>query len=115
MRAVSAERRQALNLDPLEASEWARRLKQTEHTCGCKSGAALMLAAIVGWPVWVVLSGIPRASLSIAGAVLTYAGVVIASAVIGKLAGIAAGRLRHRRVKHQLACRLAGLAAEQRS
>ena len=98
-------------LNPVEASEWARRLKQTERTCGCKSGAVMMLGAIIGWPVWVIASGLPNGVLSIGTAVLTYIGVVVGSAVVGKLAGLATGRLRHRRLKRQFAQRLAGVAA----
>lgn len=100
-----------MNLDPAEASEWARRLKQSERTCGCKSGAIMMLVAVIGWPIWVIASGLPDGLLSIGAAVLTYIGVVVGSAVVGKLAGIATGRLRHRRQKRQFAQRLAGVAA----
>jgi hypothetical protein len=96
-------------LEPDEAQEWRRRLKRTARPCGCKSGAVAMLVALVAWPIYVVVSGVPTAPLSVLWAVLTYAGVVIGATVAGKLLGIVVGRRRHRRLQRQLARRLAAL------
>ena len=96
-------------LEPDEAQEWRRRLKRTARPCGCKSGAAAVLAALVAWPVYVVGSGVPTAPVSVLWAVLSYVGVVIGAAIGGKLLGIAVGRRRHRRLRRQLARRLAAL------
>ncbi len=96
-----------------EASQWVRRLETTARPCGCKSGAALTLAACVGWPAYVVASGIPHRPIDVGVALLTYAAVVIGSGVVGKLAGIVMGRIRHRRLRRRLAQRLARIAAER--
>jgi hypothetical protein len=64
--------------------------------CGCKSGAACTIVALLGWPVWVVASGLPHEAIGIATAIPAYAGVVIASGFVGKVAGIAVATLRHR-------------------
>jgi hypothetical protein len=98
-------------LAPAEASEWVRRLERTAKPCGCKSGAALMLVAVVSWPAWVIASGIPRSPAGIAEALAAYFGLVAGSAVVGKLAGILAGRVRHRRLQRRLRGRLAIIAA----
>jgi anaerobic C4-dicarboxylate transporter len=93
-------------MDSTEKEEWARRLRRTQHPCGCKSGAIFMLLAIVGWPVRVAITGLSLTLTGLASSLLTYLAVVVASALIGKLAGIAVGRLRHRYLKHQFARRL---------
>jgi hypothetical protein len=62
--------------------------------CGCKSGAAFMLAALVAWPVWVAARGLPDGVVGIATAIATYVGVVILSATVGKLGGILVGTIR---------------------
>jgi hypothetical protein len=85
-----------------EAAEWDRRLKKTARPCGCKSGAAASVVALVGWPVWVVLSGVPDTMLSFVGAVVLYGMVVIGAAVVGKIVGIVVGRRRHRRLQERL-------------
>jgi hypothetical protein len=101
-------------LDSAEAAQWRDRLAATEHPCGCKSGALATLAALVGWPIWVVASGPPTAPLTVAKALATYTAVVIGAALVGKLAGIAAGRAHYRRLRRRLAHRLvaAGAARE---
>jgi membrane associated rhomboid family serine protease len=96
-------------LGPDEAQAWKQRLRRTARPCGCKSGAAAMLAALVIWPVHMILSGVPTAPLSVLAAVMTYVAVVIGAAVGGKVAGIVAGRLRHRRLQRHLARRLVDL------
>lgn len=99
-------------LVPEEASNWVRRLERTARPCGCKSGAALMIAAVLGWPARDAASGIPHTPIGVVAALLTYLAVVIASAVVGKLSGIAVGRFRHRRLRQRLAERLAAVASE---
>lgn len=65
--------------------------------CGCKSGAAFMIIALVAWPAWVASTALPHGIVGIATAAATYVGVVILSATVGKLGGILVGtvRLRH--------------------
>jgi len=74
-----------------------------------------MLIAMVGWPIRAAVSGIPHSPLGIATALLVYIAVVVGSAVVGKVSGIAVGRLRHRHLKHQFAQRLARPTADQGS
>jgi hypothetical protein len=85
-----------------EAAEWDRRLKKTARPCGCKSGAAASVVALVGWPVWVVLSAVPDTMLGFVGAVVLYGMVVIGAGVVGKIVGIVVGRRRHRRLQERL-------------
>jgi len=87
-------------LDAAERSLWAQRMKLTKRSCGCKSGAFFMLAALVGWPILVIVSGIPHDPMKIAMAILLYVTVVVVSAVVGKLSGIVAGRIRYRWLIH---------------
>ncbi|HST67190.1 MAG TPA: hypothetical protein VLM05_18580 [Mycobacteriales bacterium] len=94
-------------LDPAEAARWRSRLDRTERPCGCKSGAAAMLAAFVAWPVWAVVHGVTPTPAGIAGPVLAYPVVVIGGALGGKVAGILTGRLRHRIALARLARRVA--------
>jgi len=94
-------------LEAAEAAEWARRLVRAGSVCGCKSGAALTLTALVGWPVWVVAAGVPREPLSVGAALAVYVLVVVGSGGVGKIAGIAVGKLRHRWLRRQLARRVA--------
>jgi hypothetical protein len=100
-------------LGTAEASLWALRLKRTERPCGCKSGAALMLAALFGWPAWVVRSGIPHELVGIATALLAYIPIVLISAVVGKFAGIIVGRLRYRHLLFQFTQRLSDLPSKK--
>lgn len=86
----------------LQIAELRLLVTRTAHPCGCKSGAAMVLIAMVGWPVWRVSSGAPDGVLGIAGAVLAWMGVVIAAGTFGKLSGIAAGRCRHRHLRRRL-------------
>jgi len=65
--------------------------------CGCKSGGAFMLVALVAWPVWVAATGLPHGVLGVATATAMYVGVVILSATVGKLGGILVGTIRGRR------------------
>ncbi|MDQ6805379.1 MAG: hypothetical protein M3065_10535 [Actinomycetota bacterium] len=102
-------------LDGLPASEavrWHRRLQKTARPCGCKSGAALALAALVAGPVWMFEAGPSQTPLGVGSAVVAYVLVVVAAGLVGKVAGIVVGRRRHRRLRQRLATRLALLAAE---
>jgi hypothetical protein len=53
-----------------------------------------LLVALVAWPVWVAVTGLPHGVLGIATATATYVGVVILSATVGKLGGILVGTIR---------------------
>jgi hypothetical protein len=99
------------HLGPEEAARWRRRLDQTAHPCGCKSGAALTLVAAFAWPTYLVASGVPRSPGAAGAALVIYAFVVIAAAVTGKLAGIVVGRWHHRQLRRRLDERLAAIAA----
>ncbi len=90
---------------PDELAHLRRKLQETAHPCGCKSGAALSLLAILAWPVWIWASGPPHAPLGIALALLAYPVVVLIAGFAGKLAGILTGRWRHRRLRRRLAKR----------
>jgi hypothetical protein len=79
-----------------------REIKKTARPCGCKSGAAMALIALAGWPAWRAAAGLPTSVIGIAEAVLAWAGVVMCAAIAGKLAGIAVGRARHRRLLRRL-------------
>jgi hypothetical protein len=94
-------------LAPAEADRWRSRLQRTARPCGCKSGAALALAALVVWPVWTFMSGPPQTAFGVGLATVTYAFLVVISGVVGKVAGIVVGRRRHQRTRAQLAQRLA--------
>jgi hypothetical protein len=90
-------------LEPEDAERMRRRLERTARPCGCKSGAAFSLAALAGWPAWILLPDPPDGALSIGLATVAYPAVVIGAGVAGKLGGIAVGRWRHRRLRAQLA------------
>jgi hypothetical protein len=89
-------------LVPDEAARWRERLESTARPCGCKSGAAFSLAALVGWPAWTVLADPPHGAVSIGLATVAYPAVVVGAGAVGKLSGIAVGRWRHRRLRAQL-------------
>ena len=93
-----------------ERESLRRRYERTAHPCGCKSGAAMSLAAVVGWPAWILATSAPDSVMSAVLAVPVYLAVVIGAGAAGKLAGIAVGRGRHRRLGGRLA-RLAKPAA----
>lgn len=97
-------------LEPEEAAHWRRELERTARPCGCKSGAALSLVALAGWPAWIFASGLPDTPVGLVLIFVGYAFVVIGAGILGKLAGIAAGRHRHRRLRRHLTQRLAVLA-----
>ena len=70
-------------------------------------GAGLASVCLVVWPVWIAVSGAPRAWSGIVVALVTYIAVVVGGGVVGKVAGIAVGRLRYHRLRRQLARRVA--------
>lgn len=80
-----------------------RRLDATARPCGCRSGAALSLMAIVAFPAWALAAGAPSTVARIALLLAVYPVVVVAAGVVGKLAGIAVGRARHARLRRILA------------
>jgi hypothetical protein len=90
-------------LAPAEAARWRRRLEKSADPCGCKSGAAVSLAALVAWPVWILTSGMPHGSLGWGVATLSYIPVVVVAGIVGKVAGIIAGRWRLRYLRRKLA------------
>ncbi len=85
-----------------DVDELRRQVVRTAKPCGCKSGAVMVLVALVAWPVWKVASGLPTSVAGVAEAVLVWAGVTVGAAMAGKLAGIAVGRARHRRLLRRL-------------
>jgi hypothetical protein len=97
-------------LGPEEAERWRRRLGRTARPCGCKSGAAATLAALAAVIVWAGTGGLPSGILAAATAALAALGVVLGAAVAGKLCGIAAGSLRHRRLRSRFTRRIRALA-----
>jgi hypothetical protein len=92
-------------MEPAEAARWRRQLEETAHPCGCKSGAALTLVALVAWPLWILIADPPRSASDLAIAVLAYPLVVVFAALTGKVAGIFVGRRRHRLLLRQLSRR----------
>jgi len=83
----------------LTTAELTERVKRTAHPCGCKSGAVMVIVALVGWPAWRLAEGPPP---DIPGAVAAWGGLVVAAALVGKLGGIAVGRWNHRRLRRAL-------------
>jgi hypothetical protein len=78
------------------------RVARTAHPCGCKSGALLSLVALAGWPIWLIAWHRPGSLLGALLAVPLYLAVVVAAGATGKVAGMAAGRVRHRRLRQRL-------------
>src|SRR5437588_19318 len=79
-----------------EVAKLRQRVTRTARPCGCKSGAVMVIVALVVWPVWRIWSGLPNSGPGVAGALAGWAGAIAASAVVGKLGGIAVGRWRHK-------------------
>jgi predicted lysophospholipase L1 biosynthesis ABC-type transport system permease subunit len=86
-----------------ERERLRRRYERTAHPCGCKSGAAMSLAAVVAWPAWILATSPPDSVLGAVLAVPLYLAVVIGAGAAGKLAGMAVGHRRHRRLGRRLA------------
>jgi hypothetical protein len=101
-RAVSSVARLGPDRAQAETANLRRKLRETERPCGCKSGAALTLMALIGWPAWTLVTGPPQTFAGVALAIAAYPAVVLAAALVGKVAGIAVGRWRHRRLQRQL-------------
>jgi hypothetical protein len=70
------------------------------------------LGALVGVIVWRAVNGLPSGAISAGVAVLGSLVLVVAAGVVGKLAGIAVGRQRHRILSRRLARRVRSLGAE---
>jgi hypothetical protein len=76
-------------LDDRERARWEARLSRWAGACGCKSGAAALLV-FAAWFTFAALTG--RLGLSLLSPLLFVAGCV-GAALLGKLLGIAIGRL----------------------
>jgi hypothetical protein len=68
--------------------------RATAPPCGCKSGAAFAVTALVAWPIWTVASGPPNTPIEALSAIGGYAVVVVGAGIVGKVGGIAVGRRR---------------------
>jgi hypothetical protein len=68
----------------------------------------MVIAALVLWPAWTIWSGLPKSVAGVVGALAAWTGVILASAVAGKLGGIVVGRWRHKRLRRQFHQALAG-------
>ena len=79
-----------------EAERLRRRLESLPKPCGCKSGAALTLLALIGWPIRMILGDMPGTALGIAAWLGTYPLAVLGAALVGKVAGIGVGRAQRR-------------------
>jgi hypothetical protein len=101
-RGISRVAPPSLDYAQAKTASLSRKLRETERPCGCKSGAALTLMALIGWPAWTLVTGPPQTFAGVALAIAAYAAVVLAAALVGKVAGIAVGRWRHRRLQRQL-------------
>src|SRR3954447_19571426 len=110
MAGVMGEVERWLAAPDAERERLRRRYERTAHPCGCKSGAAMSLAAVVGWPASILATSPPDSVMSAVLAVPVYLAVVIGAGAGGKLAGMAFGHGRHRRLRRRLA-RLAKPAA----
>jgi hypothetical protein len=95
-------------LGTAELASLRQRVARTAHPCGCKSGAIMVIAALVVWPAWRIWSGVPHSVAGAIGALAAWAGVILASALGGKVGGIVVGRWRHKRLRQQLRQALAG-------
>ena len=96
-------------LPPTEAHRWRQSLDKTARPCGCKSGAVFSLTALRGSIVWWAVRGLPPDPMGAGIAVLGSLLVAIAAGLVGKLAGIVAGRQRHRSIQRRLAQRVRAL------
>jgi hypothetical protein len=97
--------------DAADVERLRAQLDKLARPCGCKSGAALTVLALVGWPIRVVTEGVPHTPLRLVAALVTYALVVLAAAIVGKVAGIVVGRVRRRWYRRRLSSRLSIPAA----
>ncbi|MEP7178792.1 MAG: hypothetical protein ABI775_06865 [Pseudonocardiales bacterium] len=88
--------------DAQDVERLRERVEKLAKPCGCKSGAALTLLALIGWPVKVLADGVPRTFLGIVAVLATYPLIVFAAAIVGKGAGIVVGRVRRRWYQRRL-------------
>jgi hypothetical protein len=94
------------SLSHLPAGELTRLVDGLENTarpCGCKEGAVGVSLAFVLWPVWVVLRRRPSTVVGWVVRILELIPVTVLAALAFKGAGIARGRVRHRRLLGALA------------
>ena len=73
---------------------WQARIDRLLEECGCGIGAAVALAAMGTYLVWVLTSGAPA---SIGATILRSLGVLFLGATAGKLVGIGWARFKLRR------------------
>ena len=81
------ERRRVTTPD-VERDRLRRAIARTAHPCGCRSGAAASILALVGWPPWVLATRPPGSALDAVLAVPLYLAVIVAAGAVGKVAGI---------------------------
>lgn len=89
-------------LGAADVAELRRQVTRTANPCGCKSGAVMVIIALIAWPAWRIASGLPRDLAGAIGALALWGVAVVTAAVVGKLGGVAVGRRRHRRLRRQL-------------
>lgn len=95
-----------VSADAEDIERLRERIEKLAKPCGCKSGAALTLLALIGWPIKVIAEGVPRTFLGVVAGLAIYPLVVFAAAIAGKLAGIVVGRVRRRWYQRRLYNRL---------
>jgi len=76
-------------LDARDRARWEARLSRWAGSCGCKSGAAFLLAWVLLWAAAVVTG---RLGLSMTTPVVFAAGCLLAS-LVGKVLGLVVGRV----------------------
>ncbi|HEX5706997.1 MAG TPA: hypothetical protein VFX96_06860 [Pyrinomonadaceae bacterium] len=75
------------------ADDWEKRLNRDYNACGCDTGSIVMLVGVGGYLAWLALRAGGLKSLGW-GDLWVGLGVAFASAVVGKLVGLAAARGR---------------------
>lgn len=88
---------------PSPAAKLRERVQKAARPCGCKSGAALSVLALVGWPIRMWLSPSVATLHDVLVATAAYPVLIITAGVVGKVAGIVVGRRRHRWLRRRLA------------
>ena len=100
--AVHSESPLQVSTDAEDIERLRERIDKLAKPCGCKSGAALTLLALIGWPVKVITDGVPRTFAGVVAVLATYPVGVFAAAIVGKVAGIVVGRIRRRWYQRRL-------------
>ncbi len=96
------------NLPPTEAIDRSRRLAELRGECGCGTGAACAVSALVLAVAWLVVAPMPSAMI-VAGHVLAALAVVVVAGGLGKLLGITRARRLLRRELVGLRSRLVAM------